>query len=122
LLLVDPGDSRIFEEQGRELRGKALVAPARYEAYGLGVHEALACGLPAFVSRSAGVAERFPTELSPLLLEDPGDSRALAAKLREWRGRASEWRARVVEHGRVFRERTWDAMASEIVAIAESAP
>jgi glycosyltransferase involved in cell wall biosynthesis len=35
-----------------------LVAPTRYEAYGLGVHEALCCGLPALVSGNAGVAER----------------------------------------------------------------
>src|SRR5436190_12266233 len=36
----------------------ALVAPTRYEAYGLAVHEALCCGLPAIVSSSAGVAVR----------------------------------------------------------------
>ncbi|MDK2408772.1 glycosyltransferase [Aphanizomenon sp. PH219] len=35
-----------------------LVAPTRYEAYDLGVHEALCCGLPAIVSADAGVDER----------------------------------------------------------------
>ena len=43
-----------------------LVAPTRYEAYGLGVHEALCCGLPAVVSADAGVAERYPAELADL--------------------------------------------------------
>ena len=38
----------------------ALVHPARYEAYGLSVHEALCRGVPAIVSASAGVAERIP--------------------------------------------------------------
>ena len=52
----------------------ALVAPTRYEAYGLGVHEAICCGLPAFVSRESGVAERYPDSLRPrLLLNDPDD-------------------------------------------------
>ena len=36
-----------------------LISPARYEAYGLNVHEALCRGLPVLVSRSAGVAERI---------------------------------------------------------------
>src|SRR5262249_56896294 len=49
----------------------ALVAPTRYEAYGLGVHEALCCGLPAFVTATAGVAQRFPPELADLLLPQP---------------------------------------------------
>ena len=48
-----------------------LVHPARYEAYGLAVHEALCRDIPAIVSREAGVAERFPAALEPLLLDDP---------------------------------------------------
>src|SRR2546428_102724 len=45
-----------------------LIAPSRYEPYGLTVHEALCCGLPALVSAAAGVAERYPAELSDLLI------------------------------------------------------
>ncbi|MCE9531237.1 MAG: glycosyltransferase family 4 protein, partial [Planctomycetes bacterium] len=45
-----------------------LVAPTRYEAYGLGVHEALCCGIPAITSASAGVAEQYPGDASDLLL------------------------------------------------------
>src|SRR5207253_1945370 len=36
-----------------------IVAPTRYEAYGLAVQEAICTGLPAIVSRAAGVAERI---------------------------------------------------------------
>ena len=57
----------------------ALVAPTRYEAYGLGVQEALCSGLPALVSASAGVAERYPPALAELLLDDPDDVRGLVA-------------------------------------------
>jgi glycosyltransferase involved in cell wall biosynthesis len=42
---------------------EALVRPARYEAYGQGVHEAVCRGLPAIVSASAGIAERYPADL-----------------------------------------------------------
>ena len=48
-----------------------IVAPARYEAFGQAVHEGLCCGLPAIVSASAGVAEKIPEALQPLLLGDP---------------------------------------------------
>ena len=63
----------------------ALIAPARYEAYGLGVHEAVCCGLPAIVSRCAGVAERYPSDLDDLLLDDPNDTDELIARLLHWR-------------------------------------
>ena len=47
-----------FEEAPAVLAAcDALVSPTRYEAYGLAVHEALARGLPALVSRSAGIAD-----------------------------------------------------------------
>jgi glycosyltransferase involved in cell wall biosynthesis len=50
-----------------------LASPTRYEAYGLNVHEAICRGVPALVSRSAGVAERYPPELRSWLLDDPDD-------------------------------------------------
>src|SRR4029078_13689650 len=36
-----------------------LVSPVRYEAYGLNVQEAICRGVPAMVSATAGVAERY---------------------------------------------------------------
>ena len=41
-----------------------MVHPARYEAYGLGVHEAICRGLPAIVSAGAGIAELYPADAS----------------------------------------------------------
>ena len=49
----------------------ALVHPARYEAYGLSVREALCRGVPAIVSASAGIAEQYPSQLGDLLIADP---------------------------------------------------
>jgi glycosyltransferase involved in cell wall biosynthesis len=89
----------------------ALISPTRYEAYGLGVHEALCCGLPAFVSASAGVAERYPPELADLLLPDPNDASDLAHRLQRWREDAIQWRSRMAPFAETLRSFTWDDMA-----------
>jgi glycosyltransferase involved in cell wall biosynthesis len=97
----------------------ALVAPARYEAFGLGVAEALARGLPAIVSAGAGVAELYPAELRDLLLDDPNSQSELAGSLRRWREGMERQRARVAGVSRRLRERSWDGMAAEIVSLIE---
>jgi glycosyltransferase involved in cell wall biosynthesis len=95
-----------------------LVHPARYEAYGLGVQEALASGVPALVSSSAGVAEQYPPDLNPLLIRDPDDSARLVEQLRSWRSDADAWRARAATFGFELRSRSWKTMAAEIVELA----
>ncbi len=103
------------------LRGcDALVSPTRYEAYGLGVHEALCCGLPALVTRTAGVAERYPVELQDWLLPDPDDAADLADRLRRWRERPEATRAALASLSERLRAVTWDDMAEQLVTIAES--
>jgi glycosyltransferase involved in cell wall biosynthesis len=92
-----------------------LVAPTRYEAYGLGVQEALCCGLPALVSADAGVAERYPRDLESLLLPDCEDSTDLAARLSKWRENAGPLRTSVETSCAPMRSRSWDRMAKEIV-------
>ena len=94
----------------------ALVAPARYEAFGLGVAEALARGLPALVSRAAGVAELYPNDLDELLLDEPESSSELVARLRAWRERKDELASRVQPLSVKVRARSWDDMAREVVA------
>lgn len=98
----------------------ALVSPTHYDAYGLGVHEALCCGLPAFVTNSAGVAERYPLELSDLLLGDPPEADDLARRLRLWRADMSGYRSRVAQFGAELRQRTWTDMSSEIYDLMSS--
>ncbi len=93
-----------------------LIHPARYEAYGLAVHEALCRGLPAIVTAAAGVAERYPEDLSQLLLQDPASVTELTARLSGWRADAGIGE-RVAEFGSRLRSRTWDHMAREIVAL-----
>jgi glycosyltransferase involved in cell wall biosynthesis len=92
-----------------------LVSPTHYEAYGLAVHEALCVGVPVLVTRSAGVAERIPPELSELLLTDPPCAADLEARLRCWREDIAGQRLRVAKLGACLRERTWAHMAQDIL-------
>jgi glycosyltransferase involved in cell wall biosynthesis len=99
----------------------ALVHPARYEAYGLSVHEALCRGVPALVSAAAGVAEQYPQTLSELLIDSPGDPAELAERLRRWRCDSDRFRSLVVPLSEKLRARTWDHMASDIAALVDAA-
>jgi glycosyltransferase involved in cell wall biosynthesis len=97
-----------------------LVSPTRYEAYGLAVHEALCCGVPALVSRTAGVAELYPQELADLLLSDPEDVADLVVRLRRWWQSPDEYRQRIGALSERLRNRTWERVAEEFVQMVES--
>ncbi len=90
-----------------------MVHPARYEAYGLGVHEAVARGLPAIVSAAAGVSERLAGTLDDLLLANPEDAADLEAKLRLWRRSHDEYHSRTAPLAEKIRSYTWDDMARD---------
>lgn len=91
-----------------------LVHPARYEAYGLAVHEALCRGVPAIVSAKAGVAERLVESAPDWILSDPEDVGALVERLRAWRRESTAWTARARVLGDQLRSWTWDDMSREI--------
>ena len=92
----------------------AIVAPSRYDAYGLGVHEALCRGLPAIVSAVAGVAERYPPDMAELILPDPENARDLADRLKHWRANLDSFRQRIRPLADELRSRTWADMARDI--------
>jgi glycosyltransferase involved in cell wall biosynthesis len=95
-----------------------LVHPARYEAYGLGVHEALCRGLPAIVSARAGVAERYPEELADWLVADVENARELADRVQRWRADIDGAAMRVRPFAERLRARTWADMGEEFLAVA----
>ena len=92
-----------------------LVHPARYEAYGLSVHEALCRGIPAIVAGHAGVAEVYPPDLRTLLIEDVENADEIAERLKRWRTAGPVLESRVATLSSRLRARTWDEMASEFV-------
>lgn len=97
----------------------ALVAPSRYEPFGLGVLEALCVGLPAITSRAAGVAERYPPGLGPLLLDDPEDPLELAARIERVSSELGRWSAQARAASAELRRHGWDEMAAQIAAAVE---
>lgn len=96
-----------------------LVAPTRYEAYGLGVHEALCCGLPAIVSANAGVAERYPAPLQDLLIHHPDDAVDLATRLQTWGKNKKYYTNLVSSIAQQLRGYTWDDMAKSTLVLME---
>jgi glycosyltransferase involved in cell wall biosynthesis len=91
-----------------------LVHPARYEAYGLGVHEAICRGLPAIVAASAGVAELYPAELHDLLIRDVEDSTEIADRIHRWRWDVDAAASRIRGFSDRLRSRTWRDMSVDI--------
>lgn len=94
-----------------------LVHPARYEAYGLGVHEAICRGLPAIVSADAGIAELYPAYLQDLLLRDVESVDEICDRVRRWRADADAIASRVKPFADRLRSRSWDDMAAEFLAV-----
>ena len=99
-----------------------LVSPVRYESYGLNVQEAIYCGVPAMVSETAGVAERYPANLRELLIGDPEDVDGLTRKLLQWHPEMDRWKERVRNFGNTLRSHTLHRMAGQIVGITETRP
>jgi glycosyltransferase involved in cell wall biosynthesis len=97
-----------------------LVHPARYRAYGLGVHEALCRGLPAIVSASAGVAELYPAELSGMLIDNVEDATEIADRLYQWRRDMAGAAERVRPLADRLRSRTWNTMSADILQAIEA--
>jgi glycosyltransferase involved in cell wall biosynthesis len=96
----------------------SLVSPTRYEAYGLGVHEALCCGLPAIVSGSAGVAERYPASLAAaLLIPEPLTVDGVMHRLAHWRDNMQPLATQTRVLSDALRIVSWDTMAKNIVEL-----
>jgi UDP-glucose:(heptosyl)LPS alpha-1,3-glucosyltransferase len=58
-----------------------FALPTQYEAWGLVIVEAMACGLPVLTSRLAGAAEAVKEGWSGELLDNPRDVEEVSAKL-----------------------------------------
>jgi glycosyltransferase involved in cell wall biosynthesis len=91
-----------------------LVHPARYEAYGLAIHEAICRGLPAIIAQSAGIAELYPPALRDLLIRNVEDATEIADRIHRWRWDVDAAAARVRGFSDCLRSRTWRDMSLEI--------
>ncbi len=92
-----------------------LVHPARWDAFGLVVLEAMSAGLPVIVTRRCGAAECIADGKTGFLLDDPDDWRGLADIIE--RLASPEDRRFIGEAGRARARQA--SLASNYAAIAE---
>lgn len=79
--------------------GDLFALPTTYEAWGLVIVEAMACGVPVVTSRLAGAAVAVSEGQSGYLLDDPRDAEEIASKLKlvlDGAHREREWIAESV--------------------------
>lgn len=100
--------------------GDILISPTRYEAYGLGVHEALCRGLPVLVSRSAGVSERLPIVDSQcnnlFTLPDVNICEHVTNSLSQWLTSPLVFQNSARKVGDVLRKQSWTDQMSRLSA------
>jgi glycosyltransferase involved in cell wall biosynthesis len=96
-----------------------LVAPSRYDAYGLNVHEALCTGLPAITTEAAGISAVYPADLHDLVLRRADDADELARVIIAALAGLTALRARVQPLGERLRRYAWSDMAAAMVARIE---
>jgi glycosyltransferase involved in cell wall biosynthesis len=108
-----------FSSQVHKLLAAAdlLVSPVRYEPYGLNAQEALCREVPVMISAQAGIAERYPAELSQMLIPDPENIPDFVERLRQWRRLADQWKVRFQPLGEMLRSYTWKDMACNMVGV-----
>lgn len=97
----------------------AHVLPSRYEGYSLATHEALCCGLPAYITDTAGIAERYPASLREMLIPDPNDVPGLVDRLKRWPDFAKRGAPALIAFSESLRLETWDAMAERFANFVE---
>ena len=100
----------------------AFALPSRYEGYSMATKEALCCGLPALVTASAGVADKYPPALRHLLIPDPDDPADLADRLRRWRADPGADRDALAALGASLRAWTWGDMAARVAEVVAATP
>lgn len=67
-LIIRPGTDRIVDAYAA---ADLFVFPTVYDAFGMVVSEAMACGLPVIMSRAAGVAELIQDASEAVVLDSP---------------------------------------------------
>jgi glycosyltransferase involved in cell wall biosynthesis len=97
-------------------QSELLVSPSRYEAYGLAVQDALTLGVPALVTRTSGIAERYPEELSHLLVDNTDSAQLWAKSISDALSSSAHSMDAIRKLGAEISRRTWKTMSEELEA------
>ncbi|MCA1833951.1 MAG: glycosyltransferase family 4 protein [Actinobacteria bacterium] len=96
-----------------------FVAPSRFDAFGLSILEAMACGIPVVTSRASGAAGIVGE--GGIVVDDPTDVAALSRAIADVRADAL-LRARLGATGRaVAQTRSWDDAGEVLLKVYQEA-
>jgi len=95
----------------------AYVGPSLEDSFAIPPLEAMACGLPVIVSRQAGAAELVTHGVDGLILEDPRDSRELAALIRQLSENAKLCQCLGSRAADTAQRFTWQSNADQMKAV-----
>jgi glycosyltransferase involved in cell wall biosynthesis len=96
-----------------------FVFPTPYDAFGMVITEALACGLPVITATTAGAAELIEPGRTGLLVDDPSDVGALAAHMRRLAADPIERRRMGENASAAMKKESWDSVAERTMALYE---
>jgi UDP-glucose:(heptosyl)LPS alpha-1,3-glucosyltransferase len=97
----------------------AYAGPSLEDTFALPPAEAMACGLPVIVSAENGTFEIISHDVDGMVLDDPADSKTLAAMIRKLY-EDPEFRTRLGENAaETARQYTWERNAQELALIFE---
>ena len=95
----------------------ALVLPTPYDAFGMVITEAMACGLPVVTTPRAGASELFQHGVHGLLVQSPTDVDAIGQAMRTLADDA-DLRSRMGSAAAaLMREHTWDRVADRTLSV-----
>jgi UDP-glucose:(heptosyl)LPS alpha-1,3-glucosyltransferase len=95
----------------------ALVLPTPYDAFGMVITEAMACGIPVITTPLAGAAELITEDVHGLLVDSPLDVTGFAAAMRLLAGNPEKRRAMGDAAAELMRGYTWDRIAGMTLAV-----
>ena len=95
----------------------ALVLPTPYDAFGMVITEAMACGLPVITTPRAGASELLESGVHGLLVASPIDAGAIASAMRTLADDEAARRRMGAAAAALMREHTWDRVAERTLAI-----
>jgi UDP-glucose:(heptosyl)LPS alpha-1,3-glucosyltransferase len=95
----------------------ALVLPTPYDAFGMVITEAMACGLPVITTRLAGAAELMTQGVEGLLVESPTDVPALTAAMGALAASAEQRERMGSAAATLMASHTWDRVAARTLEV-----
>lgn len=97
-----------------------FISPSRYEPYSMAAQEAFCCGVPALVTDTCGISERYPEEIRDLIINGPLNVSSLILSLKNWRKRINYYKEAIIPFSEKLRSWSWDDMAGEMLSIIKN--